>query len=208
MTATARSAPRDAGAKMLPVNYSSSPLPTGSRGGSYDWEGANRNVNVGLSGAQRQAANPSLPIDPDLLPGNADVSAPDGPSDAVQQGYIWNAALRAGLTVRNYGFFIDLARYSGSNAIARDRTPFVDNAVQSYAASPALVNLTDPFFRGYDNAYPDLYRELEWEREFNGFVGNGQLPSLTLLRLPHDHTGSYAAAIGRGRSSARPPAWG
>jgi YVTN family beta-propeller protein len=185
----------DAGAKMLPVNYSSSPLPTGSRGGSYDWEGANRNVNVGLSGAQRQAANPSLPIDPDLLPGNADVSAPDGPSDAVQQGYIWNAALRAGLTVRNYGFFIDLARYSGSNAIARDRTPFVDNAVQSYAASPALVNLTDPFFRGYDNAYPDLYRELEWEREFNGFVGNGQLPSLTLLRLPHDHTGSYAAAI-------------
>jgi len=185
----------DAGAKMLPVNYSSSPLPAGSRGGSYDWEGANRNVNVGLTGAQRQAANPALPADPDLLPGNGDVSAPDGPSDAIQQGYIWNAALRAGLTVRNYGFFIDLARYSGSNAIPRDRAPFADNALQAYATSPALVDRTDPFFRGYDNAYPDLYREMEWEREFSGFVSSGQLPSLTLLRLPHDHTGSYKAAI-------------
>ncbi|TKC81621.1 bifunctional YncE family protein/alkaline phosphatase family protein [Trinickia terrae] len=188
----------DAGAKMLPVNYANSPVrstsPT-SRGGSYDWEGANRNVNVGLSGARRQAANPALPADPDLLPGNADVSAPDGPSDAVQQGYIWNAALRAGLTVRNYGFFIDLTRYIGSNAIPRDRTPFVDHVLQAYATSPALIDRTDPFFRGYDNGYPDLYRELEWEREFKGFVGNGQMPALTLLRLPHDHTGAYAAAI-------------
>lgn len=185
----------DAGAKMLPVNYASSPARSGARGGSYDWEGANRNVNVGLAGAQRAAANPSLPADPDLLPGNADVSAPDGPSDALQQGYIWNAALRAGLTVRNYGFFADLARYSGPSAIPPDRTPFVDHAVQTYATSPALVDRTDPYFRGYDNAYPDLYRELEWEREFNGFVANGQMPSLTLLRLPHDHTGSYATAL-------------
>ncbi|RFS65729.1 phosphoesterase, partial [Burkholderia pseudomallei] len=185
----------DAGAKMLPVNYANSPARAGARGGSYDWEGANRNVNVGLTGAQRAAANPSLPSDPDLLPGNADVSAPDGPSDAVQQGYIWNAALRAGLTVRNYGFFADLARYSGPGAIAPDRTPFVDHAVQTYATSPALVDRTDPYFRGYDNAYPDFYRELEWEREFNGFVANGQMPSLTLLRLPHDHTGSYSSAL-------------
>jgi len=185
----------DAGAKMLPVNYAQSPVRSGSRGGSYDWEGDNRNVNVGLSGAQRLAANPSLPSDPDLLPGTADVAAPDGPTDAQQQGYIWNAALRANLTVRNYGFFIDLARYKGENAIPRDRTPFVNNVVQSYAASPALVNRTDPFFRGYDNAYPDFYRELEWEREFNGYISDGQMPSLTLLRLPHDHTGAYSDSI-------------
>ncbi len=67
--------------------------------------------------------------------------------------------------------------------------------MQTYATSPALVDRTDPYFRGYDNAYPDFYRELEWEREFNGFVANGQMPSLTLLRLPHDHTGSYSSAL-------------
>ncbi|WP_448956285.1 bifunctional YncE family protein/alkaline phosphatase family protein [Labrys neptuniae] len=185
----------DAGAKMLPVNYAVSPNNPESRGGSYDWEGTNRNVNVGLTGAQRQAANPELPSDPDLLPGTGDISAPDGPSDAVQQGYIWNAALRAGLTVRNYGFFIDLKRYQGEHAIARDRAPYANKVVQSYATSPALIDRTDPYFRGYDNAYPDLYREQEWEREFKAFTSDGQLPSLTLLRLPHDHTGTYAAAI-------------
>ncbi|VWC69117.1 lipoprotein [Burkholderia lata] len=185
----------DAGAKMLPVNYASSPARSGSRGGSYDWEGQNRNVDVGLTGAQRTTANPLTPADPDLLPGTADVSAPDGPSDAVQQGYIWNAALRAGLTVRNYGFFMDISRNGGPNAIPMDRTPFADNKVQGYSVTPALVDRTDPYFRGYDNAYPDLYRELEWEREFNQFVGNGQLPALTLLRLPHDHTGSFASSL-------------
>ncbi|RFB81495.1 phosphoesterase [Methylovirgula sp. 4M-Z18] len=185
----------DAGAKMLPVNYAASPNNPKTRGGSYDWEGTNRDVNMGLTGPARLAANPALPNDPDLLPGNGDISAPDGPSDAVQQGYIWNAALRAGLTVRNYGFFIDLSRYSGDHAIPRDRTPFANKVVQSYATSPALIDRTDPYFRGYDNAYPDLYREQEWEREFKEFTTNGQLPSLTLLRLPHDHTGAYAAAI-------------
>lgn len=185
----------DAGAKMLPVNYASSPVRSGSRGGSYDWEGQNRNVDVGLTGAQRTTANPLTPADPDLLPGTADVSAPDGPSDAVQQGYIWNAALRAGLTVRNYGFFMDISRNGGPNAIPMDRAPFADNKVQGYSVTPALVDRTDPYFRGYDNAYPDLYRELEWEREFNQFVGNGQMPALTLLRLPHDHTGSFASSL-------------
>ncbi|HEX7936815.1 MAG TPA: bifunctional YncE family protein/alkaline phosphatase family protein [Paraburkholderia sp.] len=185
----------DAGAKMLPVNYATSPIRAGARGGSYDWEGQNRNVNVGLTGAQRVTSNPSLPADPDLLPGTADVSAPDGPSDAIQQGYIWNAALRAGLTVRNYGFFMEISRNSGPNAIPADRTPFADGVVQGYSVTPALANLTDPYFRGYDNNYPDFYREQEWEREFNVFVGNGQLPALTLLRLPHDHTGNFATAM-------------
>jgi YVTN family beta-propeller protein len=185
----------DAGAKMLPVNYASSPIHSGSRGGSYDWEGQNRNVDVGLVGAQRMIANPQTPTDPDLLPGTADVSAPDGPSDAEQQGYIWNAALRAGLTVRNYGFFMDISRNSGPNMIPVDRNPYAHNVIQGYCVTPSLVNLTDQYFRGYDNNYPDLYRELEWEREFNLFSANGQLPSLTLLRLPHDHTGNFDTAL-------------
>ena len=107
-----------AGAEMLPVNYACSPLTgkdcsTGlplanapgvgsySRGGSYDWEGTNRNINVGLSGAARFAENPTLYAltdgDPDVLPGTANVAAPDGPDGEEGKGYLWSAALRAGL---------------------------------------------------------------------------------------------------------------
>ncbi len=187
----------DAGAKMLPPNYAGN-----GGGGSYDWEGTNRNVNVALVGAARIAANPlTAGLDADALPGTGNVAAPDGPNGEKQQGYLWDAALRAGLTVRNYGFFIDLTRYNLENTpyaalqIPRDRMPFAHGVVQSYSANPQLAPLTDVYFRGFDDAYPDFYREQEWEREFNGYVATGNLPNLSLVRLMNDHTGNYAAAI-------------
>ena len=187
----------DAGAKMLPPNYAAN-----GGGGSYDWEGTNRNVNVGLSGTARVAANPlSQGLDADTLPGTGNVAAPDGPDGQSQQGYLWNAALRANLSVRNYGFFIDLTRYSLTGTpyaalqIPTDRSPFADNSVQAYGANADLAPLTDPYFRGFDDKYPDFYREQEWEREFQGYVAGQNLPSLSLVRLMNDHTGSFGTAI-------------
>ncbi len=186
----------DAGAKMLPPNYAGN-----GAGGSYDWEGTNRNVNVGLTGAARIAADPlAASLDADTLPGTGNVAAPDGPNGEVQKGYLWNAALRAGLTVRNYGFYIDLTRYSLAGTpnanlqISGVRSPYPDS-VQSFAANPQLAPLTDPYFRGFDDSYPDFYREQEWEREFAGYVAHGNLPSLSLVRFMNDHTGNYKNAI-------------
>jgi hypothetical protein len=182
----------DYGVKTIPLNYS-------GRGAGYDTEGENRNVNVALSTvAARQAANPNLSSDPDLLPGTANVAATDGPEGEVQQGYLWNAALRAGLSVRNNGFFCDLTRYSASAGAAQiplERNPYAHQLTVTYASDPALVPLTDPYFRAYDNAFPDFYREREWEREFAQFVKDGKLPALSLVRLMHDHTGSYATSL-------------
>ena len=193
----------DASAKMLPVNYA-------GRGGSYDWEGTNSNINVGLDGVARLIANP-LSANPktggpnyDVLPGTGNVAAPDGPDGEVQQGYLWDAALRGGLSVRNYGFFIDLIRYNplvqktpslAFAYIPLERDPFTAKLNVAYAANPQLAPLTDPYFRGFDSAYPDFYREREWEREFQGFEANGQLPNLSLVRLMGDHTGAFGSAI-------------
>jgi YVTN family beta-propeller protein len=166
------------------------------RGLSYDSEGTNRNVNVGYPTlAQRLAANPLTPDDPNVLPGTMDTAAPDGPEGQVGAGFLWDGALRAGLTVRNYGFFIDEARYNLTVApeynIPEDPTPFADNLVVAYSTSPVLRPYTDPYFRGFDMTFPDYYRFNEWLRDFNA---NG-LQNLTLLRLPHDHTGNYTIAI-------------
>jgi YVTN family beta-propeller protein len=187
----------DAGAKMLPPNYAGN-----GGGGSYDWEGTNRNVNVALTGAARVAANPlSAGLDADTLPGTGNVAAPDGPDGQVQQGYLWDAALRKGLSVRNYGFLIDLTRYHLAGTpyqglqIPLDRTPFAHGSVQSYSANPQLAPRTDVYFRGFDDNYPDFYREQEWEREFQSYVADGNLPSLSLVRFMNDHTGSFKTAI-------------
>jgi len=192
--------------KTEPVNYA-------GRGLDYDYEGANREINVGLATtAARRAANPAQPDDPDLLPGTADVSAPDGPGAEAGTGYLWDAALRAHLTVRNYGFFVDLARYSLParnpahlspllrDPFAPDGKPFTPGATGSpvqvaFATKAALLNTTDPYFRGFDNNFPDFWRFKEWEREFDRYVANGDLPSLELVRLPHDHFGDFGTAI-------------
>jgi YVTN family beta-propeller protein len=170
------------------------------RGMTNDSEGDNRNVNTGLANTSaRLVANPLTTNDPDLFPGAFSVEAPDGPNNALNTGYLWDGAIRAGLTVRNYGFHIDLSRYflaaTDPNYIPLDTTPFANNRQVAYSANAALSPLTDPYFRGYDNSYPDYYRYTEWARDFDANYANGGLPALTLMRLHHDHTGNFATAI-------------
>jgi DNA-binding beta-propeller fold protein YncE len=181
----------DVSTKNLPVNYA-------GRGLSYDWEGNNRNVVVALPTlAQRQAENPLYPNDPNLLPGQNNVAAPDGPQGQVQKGYIWDAALRAGLTIRNYGFFIDLDRYGlpVPYGIPETTDPFATKTTVSYSTNPTLAGFTDPYFRGFDNSMPDYFREAEWAREFSGYVKNGKLPSIEFVRFMHDHLGNFSTAL-------------
>ena len=174
-----------------PVNYA-------GRGLQYDQEGENRNVNVGIrSTAARKAANQANPSDPDILPGTADVAGPDGPEGQPGQGYVWNAAQRAGLSVRNYGFFGDLGRYSAKAAdrIPLERDPFGKQLPVFVTTKPELAAVTDVYFRGFDQAFPDYWRFQEWNREFQAYAAKGDLPALTLLRLAHDHTGDFKEGI-------------
>lgn len=171
--------------KSVPVSY-------GGRGFSYDWEGANRNVNVSLPGlAERLAQNPAYPNDPNLLPGVADVAAPDSPEGEAGTGYLWDSALRAGLTIRNYGFFVANLPTSPSTF----RTPYALGVPQSTPLKRALAPYTDIYFRGYDQTNADFWLYKEWEREFDQFVANDNLPNLSFVRLPHDHFGNFATAI-------------
>ena len=180
--------------KQLTVNYA-------KRGLSYDSEGTNRDINVAIaSQSERRKANPLTPDDPDDLPGTQNVAAPDAPDGENGTGYLWNAALRKGLSVRNYGFFIDLSRYSVPVESSKYQIPLLlDPAATgtqvSYPADPALAKRTDVYFRSFDNAFPDFYRYKEWEREFDGKFAKGGLPSLSLVRFMHDHTGSFSEAI-------------
>jgi len=104
-------------------------------------------VNVAIpTVAQRIAADPLTPNDPDLLAGQTDVDAPDGPNDEVNTGYLWDSALRAGLTVRNYGFLWI------PPAIARPHAPFHLRTTRRQPA-PSLrppqvfpLSLTDQYF--------------------------------------------------------------
>jgi DNA-binding beta-propeller fold protein YncE len=172
------------------VNYA-------NRGLSLDFNGFDRNVNVAIPTlAGRRAANPVTPDDPDVLAGDTDVAAPDGPNNEVNTGHLWDAALRAGITLRNYGFFVDPACYGiAACAIPLARDPAATGTVVAFPANVALTQYTDPYYRGFDPNFPDYYRYREWEREFDANYANGGLPGLSLVELGHDHTGNFATAI-------------
>ncbi len=178
------------------------PLAYAGRGLSLEQGGLNRNVNVALPGvAERQAANPLTSDDPDVLPGQTDVAAPDGPDNEVNTGFLWDNALRGNLTVRNYGFSIDGTRYTfpptSTYSISLAHDPASTKTVTAYPTNMALAPYTDPYFRGWDPTYPDFWRFKEWEREFDTRYVDGEedLPSLSLVRLMNDHTGNFDTAI-------------
>jgi YVTN family beta-propeller protein len=183
----------DVAEKAIPLEYA-------ARGNhSYDWEGTNRNVNVGMrTTAERIAADPLTPPSPDLLPGTADVAAVDGPEEGGQ-GFLWDAALARHLTVRNYGAFLDDTRYhlpsTASAYLAPVRAPATTRVRVAFPTRVSLADVTDPYYRGFDMNLADYWREQEWAREFDGYVARGDLPALEIVRLPHDHLGSFATAL-------------
>ncbi|MBV9742842.1 MAG: bifunctional YncE family protein/alkaline phosphatase family protein, partial [Acidobacteriia bacterium] len=183
-----------------------------NRGLSYEGEGQNRNIPANLNtvagrnfffdptGATTPYSNNTASLKggtPNILAGDGDHAATDGPT-GYQQGYIFNAVLNAGGTIRNYGW---MANTPGSiGTIANPiKDPFTAGVIQTTTANQLIYqnSFYDPYFRAYDQSYPDVWRFNEWNREFQQFVTNGNLPTLEMIRgLSHDHTGNFAQALG------------
>lgn len=186
-------------ARSSDINDKTTPVDYAGRGTSYDSEGTIRLVNNAFAtSAERALHNPLNPLDPDLLPGLRNEVELDGPDGEEGGGYIWNAMLRGGKSVRNYGFWIDLTLYGapaslGGIPVLRD--PFAAGVKVATAAAAELLPLSDPYFRGFDAALPDFWRFKEWEREFDGQVARGDLPQFEMVRLMEDHMGSFDTAI-------------
>ncbi|MGB7846324.1 MAG: alkaline phosphatase family protein [Candidatus Acidiferrum sp.] len=205
--------------KTIAVNYGN-----GGSGVTYDAEGTTRLIGEGLPDTAPEPSQFTVRLttllDPtgssSILPGTKDVNAPFGSasfqpnSDGDDRldaeavgGHLWDSALRANKTVRNYGFFIDGAYYVTTQAdptkpdpvlktyLPISPTPFASNLPQGVPLEPELRDKTDLFFRGFDQNNADTYLYNEWLRDM---TVNG-LPNLTLLRLPHDHFGNESTAI-------------
>jgi DNA-binding beta-propeller fold protein YncE len=176
--------------KSVPVTYA-------DRGLSYESEEIARNIHPQQTMAERYATDPTLSKDPDLLPGPALVTAPDADDDdKPDQGYLWDAAIRAGLSVRNYGFS-DASNYDEGQpgAVPLIREPFKEHRRVYTPGDRLLASRSDPYFRGFDQKLADYWRVLEWEREYGEQEAAGSLPALTLLRLSHDHFGDFDRAL-------------
>jgi DNA-binding beta-propeller fold protein YncE len=204
--------PWSTAAHALDVVERQTPVEYANRGLGYDSEGTNRNINVSIptivAGVPdmlpRLEEDELTPDDPDVMAGTANIAAPDAPDGTQGAGFLWDGALRAGLTIRNYGMFIDEARYNlagtpyAAYGLPELPNPYTTGSTScpapckvAYPSSASMGPSTDPYFRGFDLNFPDYYRFTEWQRDFNV---NG-LANLTLMRIMHDHTGNFSTAI-------------
>jgi YVTN family beta-propeller protein len=94
-------------------------------------------------------------------------------------GYLWDAARRAHVTVRNYG---EMTQWDTTALVAR-------------ADDKGLEAITDTRFTGWDLDVKDSVRVDEFLRELREAESRGTLPQLMIMDLPNDHT--YGRQPGR-----------
>ncbi|HXS38418.1 MAG TPA: beta-propeller fold lactonase family protein [Flavipsychrobacter sp.] len=83
-----------------------------------------------------------------------------------RSGFIWDYALRADISVRNYGEFAD-----------DGKVPLAD-----------LDKHTCRTYPGWNLAIQDVAREQIWEKDFDSLVANNAVPQLSIIYFPNDHT--------------------
>ncbi|MFN8179703.1 MAG: bifunctional YncE family protein/alkaline phosphatase family protein [bacterium] len=91
-------------------------------------------------------------------------------------GYLWDAATRAGITMRNYGEYTHHEK---------------DGRWVATKASLAACTAVD--YPGWDLDLPDQKRVDVWMKEFQAYSAGDSLPALTFLWLPSDHTSGAEA---------------
>jgi DNA-binding beta-propeller fold protein YncE len=92
---------------------------------------------------------------------------------APASGYIWDAVLKKGLSLRNYGNYVH--RAEGHEGIYE---PW-----ESY-----LQQHTCQTFPGYDLKISDLTRYEQWALDFDKLLREDAVPNFNIIRLPNDHT--------------------
>jgi len=114
------------------------------------------------------------------------------PTGTPPGGYLWNAALKAGVSFRIYGEWTENPK---------DPSQPVKPRVKE------LEGYIDPNFRNFDLEYSDQKRADEWLREFREFEKNGNLPRFQILRLPNDHTAGTRAGAWTPRAMVADNDW-
>jgi YVTN family beta-propeller protein len=187
----------------IPYHYS-------NRGRRFDEEGQNNGYPTGGEKA-RDESGKLLWKDPAFHE-----DAPAIPDVASTNRNIWDAAKEAGISLRNYGFFVNSTNRTVSAVGGPDNTP---SAIGLRPGGHDLEGLTDLDFRRFDMDYadsdaPEFYfkqsndknclfttrtfgkyqmpsRFSEWNREFQMMLkkdaSGAAVPNLMLIRMPTDH---------------------
>lgn len=147
--------------KTWPINYS--PRPRGSQR-MYDFENM-----------PTLAQFPTEPLADD----------PSVPRTAAAQtvGYLWDQAYARGVSYRSYGEYTRFPGDCSQPAEARN-----NESDTTHLNDARFGDHVDGRYPGYNTRCSDhADRYPEWAREFREFERTGDMPALSIVRLPNDH---------------------
>jgi YVTN family beta-propeller protein len=113
-------------------------------------------------------------------------------------GFIWDNALRHGVSIRNYGEFM-APEVRWRDPAKKGTPPFLVNyrtwkgeSNEAVFESRPMIETIRPFsptaYVGWEMAVPDQYRADVIIDELGDFAKKGEFPQLTVICLPNDHT--------------------
>lgn len=83
-----------------------------------------------------------------------------------RDGFLWDYCNRAGVSYRSYGEFADHGKAN-------------DKSLEGHICTA---------YEGFNLAYKDVDRLKVWQHDFDSLLSRNSLPSLSIIRLPNDHT--------------------
>ncbi len=122
---------------------------------------------------------------------------PYGNITAPAGGYLWDSCRRAGVSFRSYGEFVMAPRKAEDD---EDAPPGEASRGPVVPAVPGLEGHICPDYPPFDLSIPDSRRVDIWLKEFRQYEENGQLPALSILWLPSDHTAGARPGFATPRS--------
>jgi YVTN family beta-propeller protein len=133
-------------------------------------------------------------------------SYPSQGGDALayqRDGFLWNAAKRAGKSVADFGEYAYNPYSLPASAPGWDSW-YDDSLILQHEAKgplpvptgkyltssdiPSLNKILDPKFPNFQLQIPDQYRVDMWDQEFKGYVAHDDMPNLQFMWLMSDHT--------------------
>jgi DNA-binding beta-propeller fold protein YncE len=113
-------------------------------------------------------------------------------------GFIWDSAVKAGKTIRDYGEFAapnvrwrDPQRKGTPDYLACYRTWKGQSDEVIFASEPMIESIrkfTPTNYVGWEMAVPDQFRADFFLKELAEFERRGEFPELVIICLPNDHT--------------------
>jgi YVTN family beta-propeller protein len=181
----------------------------------------------------RQSADGHNWITQAMAPYSDDIQSPDwlrdypsngGEALAYQKvGHLWDQAVKAGVSLKNYGEYIEHNTFNVpsctptlvngfviSNSCEPTWTQFYNdtllyesgnepelqyyNVIGSVSPLPNLIKNTVQRYPQFDLGIPDQYRFDVWNQDFQNDVNHGTVPQLEFMWISSDHTGGPPTA--------------